>query len=47
LNEALKSYNKIHKRKTGQECLAKESYLVKDESTSVLTEFEDVDPAII
>ena len=43
INEALKFYNGIQKRKILQERLEVESYLVKDESLSVLKEFEDID----
>jgi len=40
INEALKSYNFIQKRKLLGTCLANESFQVKEESISVLKEFE-------
>ena len=36
-------YNKLQKRKIIEEKLKKESLIVKDESMSVLKEFEDID----
>ena len=45
INEALEHYNKIQKRKILESKLKKESALVKDESLSVLNEFEDIDYA--
>jgi hypothetical protein len=45
INEALGYYNKIQKRKILENKLKKESALVKDESLSVLNDFEEVDYA--
>jgi predicted transcriptional regulator len=45
INEALEYYNKIQKRKILESALKKESVLVKDESLSVLNEFEEIDYA--
>ncbi|MGQ9643785.1 MAG: hypothetical protein ACUVT3_08015 [Ignavibacterium sp.] len=45
INEALKYYNKIQRRKILESKLKKESALVKDESLSVLNEFEEIDYA--
>jgi len=43
INEALDHYNKIQRRMILQEKLKKESKLVKQESISVLREFENID----
>jgi len=43
INEAIEYYNKIQKRKILEKKLSIESYLVRDESMSVLKEFEDID----
>ena len=40
INEALDFYNKLQKRKMLKEKLARESVLVKEDSMSVLNEFE-------
>ena len=45
INEALKYYNKIQRRKMLEDKLKKESALVKTESLSVLNDFEEVDYA--
>lgn len=45
INEALEYYNKIQRRKILESKLQKESLLVKDESLSVLNEFEEIDYA--
>ena len=45
INEALEYYNKIQRRKILESKLKKESPLVKDESLSVLNEFEEIDYA--
>lgn len=45
INEALEYYNKIQRRKILEEKLKKESELVKDDSLSVLNEFEEIDYA--
>ena len=45
INEALEYYNKIQRRKILESKLRKESALVKDESLSVLNEFEEIDYA--
>ncbi len=45
INEALEYYNKIQRRKILESKLKKESLLVKDESLSVLNEFEEIDYA--
>ncbi|HQB37400.1 MAG TPA: hypothetical protein PLI41_07625, partial [Bacteroidales bacterium] len=45
INEALEYYNKIQRRKILESKLKKESALVKDESLSVLNEFEEIDYA--
>ena len=45
INEALEYYNKIQRRKILESKLKKESSLVKDESLSVLNEFEEIDYA--
>ncbi len=42
-NEAIDLYNKIQKRRMLQKKLKKESYLTKEESISVLMEFEDME----
>ncbi len=43
INEALKFYNKVQKRKMLIEMLAKESNMVAEESMRVLSEFEGID----
>ena len=43
INEAIEYYNKIQKRKILEKKLSVESFLVRDESMSVLKEFEDID----
>lgn len=43
INEAINHYNKLHKRKMIKEKLAKESLLVKDDSMSVLKDFENIE----
>ncbi|MFO7933888.1 MAG: hypothetical protein R6U78_07385 [Bacteroidales bacterium] len=43
INEALEHYNSIQKRKILESKLKKESALVKDESLSVLKDFEEAD----
>ena len=43
INEAIDYYNRIQKRVILEKKLKKESELVKDESISVLKEFEEVD----
>jgi len=45
INEALEYYNKIQRRKILESKLKKESALVKNESLSVLNEFEEIDYA--
>jgi hypothetical protein len=45
INEAIEYYNKIQGRKILESKLKKESSLVKDESLSVLNEFEEMDYA--
>ena len=45
IHEALEYYNKIQRRKILESKLKKESALVKDESLSVLNEFEEIDYA--
>jgi hypothetical protein len=45
INEALDYYNKLQKRLMMEKKLKRESYLVKDNSMSVLKEFEDIDYA--
>jgi hypothetical protein len=43
INEALEYYNKIQNRKILESKLEKESALVREESISVLNEFESID----
>ena len=43
INEAIDHYNKLQKRKLIEEKLKKESLIVKDDSMSVLKEFEDIE----
>lgn len=45
INEALEYYNKIQNRKILESKLKKESALVREESISVLNEFEAIDYA--
>ncbi|MGX1024480.1 hypothetical protein [Flavobacterium sp. CS20] len=43
INEALEYYNKIQRRKLIEEKMEKESKLIREDSMSVLKEFEDID----
>lgn len=43
INEALKFYNQVQKRKMLAEMLEKESSMVAEESMRVLSEFEGID----
>lgn len=43
INEALKFYNQVQKRKMLTEMLEKESGMVAEESMRVLSEFEGID----
>ena len=43
INEAIDHYNKLQKRKILSEKLKKESDIVKDDSMSVLKEFEGIE----
>jgi len=43
INDALEYYNRIQKRILLEKLLKKESDLVKDDSISVLKEFEDIE----
>lgn len=43
INEALAFYNKVQRNKILEEKLKEESALVKNDSISVLKEFEDID----
>ena len=43
INEAIDHYNKLQKRKIIEEQLKRESLIVKDDSMSVLKEFEDIE----
>jgi len=43
INEALEHYNKIQRKKILEEKLKKESEMVKEESVSVLKDFEEID----
>lgn len=45
INEALDHYNRVHRRKILESKLKKESALVKDDSISVLNDFEEIDYA--
>lgn len=45
INEAIEYYNRYQKRLILEKQLKKESYLVRDDSMSVLSEFEDIDYA--
>lgn len=45
INEAIDYYNKLQRKLMLEKKLKKESYLVKDESMSVLKEFEKIDYA--
>lgn len=45
INEALNHYNKYHQRHLLEKKIAKESYMVKDDSMLVLKEFEKIDYA--
>ncbi|MBS4039865.1 MAG: hypothetical protein KGZ81_04630 [Flavobacteriales bacterium] len=44
INEAIRMFNKIQKRKMLEEMLQNESLLVRDESINVLQEFESIEP---
>lgn len=44
INEAIRMFNKIQKRKMLEELLQNESLLVRDESINVLQEFESIEP---
>jgi len=43
INEAIDHYNKLQKRKIIEEQLKRESLIVKDDSMSVLKEFEGIE----
>lgn len=43
INEALVHYNKIHRKQLLENKLKKESELVKEDSMSVLKEFDEID----
>ena len=43
INEAIDYYNKLYRRKILQKILEKESDLVKDDSMTVLKDFEGID----
>ena len=43
INEAVNYYNKIQKRKKLEQTLQKESLMVKEDSMSVLKEFENLE----
>jgi len=43
INEAIDFYNRIQKRKILEQKLQRESMLVKDDSMSVLNEFESIE----
>ena len=43
INEALEYYNKLQRKLMLEEKLMDESYLVKDDSMSVLKDFEEID----
>lgn len=43
INEAIHHYNQVQKRKVLKEKLQKESYAVREDSLSVLKEFENID----
>ena len=43
INEAIDYYNKLQRRKLLQKMLKKESDLVKEDSMTVLKDFEDID----
>lgn len=45
INEAIDYYNRLQKRRLLEEKLKEESYMVKEDSVSVLKEFEDIDYA--
>ncbi|MFV0345837.1 MAG: hypothetical protein ACK5IQ_06265 [Bacteroidales bacterium] len=45
INEAINSYNKLHRQQILEDKLRKESRIVRDESMSVLKEFENIDYA--
>ncbi|MFN3909302.1 MAG: hypothetical protein ACK4JX_09755 [Flavobacterium sp.] len=44
INEAIRMFNKIQKRKMLEEMLQNESLLVRDESINVLQELESIEP---
>lgn len=43
INEAIDHYNRLQKRKIIEEKLKRESLIVKEDSMSVLKEFEDIE----
>lgn len=43
INEALDYYNKLQRRQIIEENLKRESFIVKDDSMSVLKEFENIE----
>lgn len=43
INEALDYYNKLQTRKLFEKKIQKESYLVREDSMSVLNEFDDIE----
>lgn len=45
INEAIKSYNKLQRKQILEKMLKKESSLVKEDSMSVLKDFEEMDYA--
>lgn len=45
INEALEHYNKFQRKKILEEKLKKESEMVKEDSVSVLKDFEEIDYA--
>jgi hypothetical protein len=45
INEALEHYNKVQRKKILEEKLKKESEMVKEDSVSVLKDFEEIDYA--
>jgi predicted transcriptional regulator len=45
INEAIENYNKLNRKKILETKLKKESELVKEDSLSVLNEFEKIDYA--
>jgi hypothetical protein len=45
INEAIKNYNRIQKRQILEKKLKDESYLVREESINILSEFERIEYA--